>query len=215
YRTPTLWQQHWDLILGVIIVCGLQALLISGLLANLIRRRRAERSLTAAEEEARHHREQINLLSRVSVLGEMTASLAHELSQPLSAIISNANAGMRFIDRGRGDPATLRDILVDVVAGGHRAHDIIQNVRNTIKKGDSTRHRIDLNELVTNVAHVVRPDAMAYSCEVEISLTKDLPLIEGDPVQIRQVLVNLISNAFDAMRQTPPGQRRVEISTAG
>ena len=145
----------------------------------------------------------------------MTASLAHELNQPLSAIISNANAGMRFIDRGKEDPETLRDILVDVVAAGRRAHDIIQNVRNTIKKGDPTRRRINLNELITNVAHAVRPDAVAYSCEVETSLAEDLPLIEGDPVQIQQVLVNLVSNAFDAMRQTPPGRRKVEISTAG
>ena len=104
---------------------------------------------------------------------------------------------------------------VDVEAAGHRAHDIIQNVRNTVKKGDLTRHRLDLNELVTNVAHVVRPDAVAYSCDVETSLAKDLPLIEVDPVQIQQVLVNLVSNAFDAMRQTPPDQRKVEISTAG
>ena len=145
----------------------------------------------------------------------MTASLAHELSQPLSAIITNANAGMRYIEKGKADPATLREILVDVAADGHRAHDIIQNVRNTIKKGDSTRRPIDLNELVTNVAHVVRPDAVGYSCEVETLLAEDLPLIEGDPVQIQQVLVNLVSNAFDAMRQTPPNQRKVEISTAG
>jgi two-component system sensor kinase FixL len=88
-------------------------------------------------------------------------------------------------------------------------------VRNTIKKGDPTRRRINLNELVTNVAHVVRPDAVAYSCEIETSLAEDLPLIEVDPIQIQQVLVNLVSNALDAMRQTPPGQRKVEISTAG
>ena len=109
----------------------------------------------------------------------------------------------------------LREILVDVEADGRRAHEIIQNVRNTIKKGDPTRHRINLNELVTKVAHIVRPDAVAYSCEIETSLAKDLPLIEGDPVQIQQVLVNLVSNALDAMRQTPTGRRKVEISTAG
>jgi C4-dicarboxylate-specific signal transduction histidine kinase len=145
----------------------------------------------------------------------MTASLAHELNQPLSAIISNANAGMRFIDRGTQSPAALREILVDMVADGRRAHEIIQSVRNTIKKGDSTRRRVDLNELVMNVAHVVRPDAAACSCELETSLAKDLPLIEVDPVQIQQVLVNLVSNAFDAMRQTPLEQRKVEISTDG
>ena len=177
--------------------------------------KRSLHALHEVEKEARHHREQINLLSRVSLLGEMTASLAHELNQPLSAIISNANAGMRFIDRGKEDPETLRDIFVEVVADGHRAHDIIQNVRNTIKKGDPDRHRLNLNELVTKIAHAVRPDALAYSCEVETLLAEDLPLIEGDPVQIQQLLVNLVSNAFDAMQQTPLDRRKVEISTAG
>jgi C4-dicarboxylate-specific signal transduction histidine kinase len=122
---------------------------------------------------------------------------------------------MRFIGKGEKDPTILRELLLDVVADGHRAHDIIQNVRNTIKKGDSTRHQVNLNELVTNVAHVVRPDAVAYSCEVETSLADDLPLIEGDPVQIQQVLVNLVSNALDAMRQIPVDQRKVEISANG
>ena len=215
FREPTVWDRYRAWIIAGISICILQALLITGLLANLVKRRRAERSLTRAEVEARRHREQINLLSRVSLLGEMTASLAHELNQPLSAIITNANAGKRLIDRGKEDPEILRDILVDVVADGHRAHEIIQDVRNTIKKGDAIRRRINLNELVTNVAHVVRPDAVACSCELETSLAKDLPLIEGDPVQIQQVLVNLISNAFDAMRQTPLSQRKVEISTAG
>src|SRR6185503_15334108 len=215
YRRPTLWQQHRALIIGVIVVCGLQALLITGLLANLVKRRRAERSLTQAQDETHRHREQINRLSRVSLLGEMTASLAHELYQPLSAIITNANAGMRSIDKGKEDSGTLREILVDVEADGRRAHDIIRNVRNTIRKTHPTLRRINLNELVTKVAHIVRPDAVAYSCEVETSLATDLPLIEGDPVQIQQVLVNLVSNAFDAMRQTPPGERKVEISTAG
>ncbi len=163
----------------------------------------------AAEEEARHHREQINLLSRVSLLGEMTASLAHELNQPLSAIISNANAGVRSIDKGKEDAGMLREIFVDMEADGRRAHGIIQDVRNTIKKGNPTRHRINLNELVTKVAHIVRPDAVAYCCEIEVSLAEDLPLIEVDPIQIQQVLVNLVSNAFDAMRQTPPDQRKV------
>jgi signal transduction histidine kinase len=195
-----------------LIVTGIPLMFLSVLLED---EKRSQQALHQVEEEARHHREQINLLSRVSLLGEMTASLAHELNQPLSAIITNANAGKRLIDRGKEDPEILREILVDVVSDGHRAHEIIQDVRNTIKKGDAIRRPINLNELVTNVAHVVRPDAVAYSCELETSLAKDLPLIEGDPVQIQQVLVNLVSNAFDAMRQTPLSQRKVEISTDG
>ena len=195
-----------------LIVTGTPLMFLSVLLED---EKRSQKALHEVEAEARHHREQINLLSRVSLLGEMTASLAHELNQPLSAIVSNANAGMRFIDNAREDRATLHEILVDVAADGHRAHEIIQNVRNTIKKGDSTRRPIDLNELVTKVAHVVRPDAVGHSCEVETSLAEDLPSIEGDPVQIQQVLVNLVSNAIDAMREAPLDQRKVEISTAG
>ena len=167
----------------------------------------------AAEEEARRHREQINLLSRVSILGEMTASLAHELNQPLTAIITNASAGRRLVDSGRSDPEMLREILVSVAADGRRAHEIIQNVRNTVKKGDAIRCQIDLNELVTRVARMVRPDTFAVSCEVEMALADNLPPIEGDPVQIQQVLVNLVSNALDAMRETALNQRKVEIST--
>ena len=195
-----------------LIVTGTPLMFLSVLLED---DRRSQQALHEVEDDARRHREQINLLSRVSLLGEMTASLAHELNQPLSAIISNANAGMRYIERGKDDPARLRDILGDVESDANRAYDIIRNVRNTIKKGDPARRQIDLNELVTNVAHVVRPDAVGYSCEVETSLAKDLPPIEGDPVQIQQVLVNLVSNALDAMQQTPTGRRKVEISTAG
>ena len=166
-----------------------------------------------AEEEARRRREQISLLSRASLLGEMTASLAHELNQPLTAIVSNANAGMRFIDKGAADSKTLREILVDVVEAGRRAHDIVQNVRNAIKKGSVIRGRMSLNEVVTTVTHMVHPDATVRSCQVETSLTTDLPAIEGDPVQIQQVLINLVNNAFDAMHDTALNRRKVQIAT--
>ncbi len=167
----------------------------------------------AAEEEARQRREQIALLTRVSLLGEMTASLAHELNQPLSAIVTNANAGMRFIDKGKIDPGSLREILEDVAADGYRAHDIIRTVRSTIKKGGAIRERISLNDSVMKVTHMIRPDATAYSCAVHTFLAQELPAVEGDPVQIEQVLINLIGNAFDAMRDTPVKDRKVEIVT--
>ena len=98
-----------------LIVTGTPLMFLSVLLED---DKRSQQALHEVEEDARRHREQINLLSRVSLLGEMTASLAHELNQPLSAIISNANAGMRFIDKGKEDPAMLRDILGDVEADG-------------------------------------------------------------------------------------------------
>lgn len=167
----------------------------------------------AAQEEARSRREQIELLSRVSLLGEMTASLAHELNQPLSAIVTNGNAGMRFIDKGKVDPAQLREIMVDVVADGRRAHDIIQSVRNAIKKGTATRASLNLNEVIKNVIHMVQPDAVSHSCRVEVSLANKLPPIEADPTQIQQVLINLVTNAFDAMEDVPFDRRAVQIAT--
>ena len=166
-----------------------------------------------AEEQARKSREQIDRLTRISLLGEMTATIAHELNQPLSAIVSNANAGQRFLDRGELKPEVIREILQDVGADARRGHDVINHIRNTIKKGAAVRERIDLNEVVNDVAHSIRPDARIYSCEIETLLAKRLPEVEGDPVQIRQVLINLVSNAFDAMADISAKQRKVEIKT--
>jgi PAS domain S-box-containing protein len=167
----------------------------------------------AAEAEARHQREQVELLGRVSLLGEMTASLAHELNQPLSAIVSNADAAMHFLDKGHLDPNQLREIMTDVVADAGRAHDIIQGVRNAVKKGTTTRRQIDLNELIESVIHMVQHDAAAQSCKVRASLAPDLPAIDADPTQLQQVLINLINNAVEAMRDGPPQCRSVQIAT--
>jgi PAS domain S-box-containing protein len=166
-----------------------------------------------AEEEAQLRREEINRLSHITLLGEMTASIAHELNQPLSGIIANASAGQRFIDRGNPDVDMLREILVDIAADGHRAHDVIHNVRNTIKKGETLRETTDLNLIVTKVAHMLQPEMAAYSCELETSLAKNLPSIEADPIQIHQVLINLVTNAREAMRDTPLARRKVQVAT--
>ncbi len=166
-----------------------------------------------AEQDARRSREQISRLSRINLLGETTASIAHELNQPLSGITSNASAAQRFIDRGNVDLAQLREILVDIAADGRRASDIIQHIRNAINKGGGLRERINLNDLAGRVAHMLEPDARLHSCELTLSLVEGLPGIEGDPLEIQQVLINLVINAFEAMNGTPPSQRKVEIAT--
>ena len=166
-----------------------------------------------AEEEAQRRRDQIELLSRVSLLGETTASIAHELNQPLSGIVSNASAGQRFIDRGKFDLTQLREILVDIGADGRRASDIIKHIRNTIKKGAALRESISLNNLAGHVAHMLQPDARMHSCELTLFLAEDLPDVEGDPIQMQQVLINLVSNAFEAMNGASSSQRKVEIAT--
>jgi PAS domain S-box-containing protein len=167
----------------------------------------------AGEEEARRRREQVELLSRVSLLGEMTASLAHEVNQPLAAIMNNATAATEYIKQGRLDPKQLQEILTDVIGDSRRAHDIIHNVRSAIKKGSAIRGRINLNDVAKAVTHMVHPDAAANFCKMEMFLAPDLPVIEGDPIQIQQVLINLVRNAFDAMRDTSPSRRVVEIAT--
>jgi len=167
----------------------------------------------AAEEATRRNREQVELLGRVSLLGEMTASLAHELGQPLAAIVNNATAAMQYLEQGRLNPEALQEILDDLVADGRRAHAIVHNVRSAIKKGSAILGPINLNDVVKAVTHMVQPDAAAQSCKIEISLSPELPAIEGDPTQIQQVLINLVHNAVDAMHDTAPGRRIVEIAT--
>jgi PAS domain S-box-containing protein len=167
----------------------------------------------AAEEETRRSREQVELLGRVSLLGEMSASLAHELNQPLAAIVNNATAARQYLEQGRLNPEQLQEILNDVVADGHRAYDIMHNMRRAIKKGSEIRGPINLNNVVKAVAHMVQADAAAESCKIELSLTRDLPAVEGDPTQIQQVLINLVRNAFDAMRDAPASRRVMDIAT--
>jgi len=127
--------------------------------------------------------------------------------------VNNAAAGIQYIEKNRLDPKELKEIFADVVADGRRAYDIMHEVRNAIKKGDALRGRINLNDVVQTVTHMIRPHAVIHFCEIETSLAENLPAIEADPTQIQQVLINLVRNAFDAMGEIPPDRRRVEITT--
>ena len=166
-----------------------------------------------AELETVRHREELGHLSRVAVMGQLAASIAHELNQPLSGITSNAGAGQRFIDRGNVDLHELRDLLGDIIADGRRAGDVIRGLQSMVKKEVRTRHRVDLNDLVMNVVRMVNPNAMLQCCQLETLLQPSLPEIEADPIQLQQVLLNLIVNAFDAMSDTAIRNRRIVIST--
>jgi PAS domain S-box-containing protein len=184
-----------------------------GVSMDVTERKKTQEHFRAVGEEARRQREQIEVLGRASLLGEMTASLAHELGQPLAAILANSSAGVRFIDGGETDPASLREIFAAVGTDGRRARDIIHNVRSAIKKGSAVRGRVDINKVVENVVLLLRPDAAAHSCDVQTCLSEGLPRIAADPVQMQQVLINLVSNALHAMREAPVAGRRVEITT--
>ena len=168
-----------------------------------------------AELAAQRNREELSHLSRVTAMGELAASIAHELNQPLSGITSNASAGQRFIDRGDVDLRELRDLLGDIVADGQRAGDVIRGIQRMVKKSVGAHRRIDLNDIVMSVARMVKANAMLHSCELGTFLDPDLPTVEGDPIQLQQVLLNLLINAFDAMRDTPVSHRKVIIATEG
>jgi PAS domain S-box-containing protein len=166
-----------------------------------------------AELAAQRNREDLGHLSRVAAMGELAASIAHELNQPLSGIVSNAAAGQRFIDRGDVDLTELRELLTDINADGRRAGDVIRGIQGMVKKRAPARERVNLNDLVMKVVQMVKPNAMLHSCELGTFLDPGLPAVEGDPVQLQQVLLNLVINAFDAMRDMPARSRKVAIAT--
>jgi len=166
-----------------------------------------------AELDAQRGRAELSHLSRVALMGEMSASIAHELNQPLSGILSNAAAGQRFIDRGDVDLGEVRELLGDIVSDGRRASDVVRGIRGMVKKGQLARCSVNLNEVVMDAWRMASPDALLHSCQLETSLDPNLPAIDGDPVQLQQVLLNLAINAFDAMRDTPASKRKVLIAT--
>jgi C4-dicarboxylate-specific signal transduction histidine kinase len=166
-----------------------------------------------AELDAQRDRAELSHLSRVALMGEMSASIAHELNQPLAGILSNAAAGQRFIDRGDVDLREIREVLGDIVADGRRASDVIRGIRSMVKKEKMVRRSVDVNEVVVDALRMASSDALLHSCQLETALDPNLPAIDGDPVQLQQVLLNLAINAFDAMRDTPVSRRKVVIAT--
>jgi PAS domain S-box-containing protein len=166
-----------------------------------------------AELEAERDRAELSHLSRVALMGEMSASIAHELNQPLAGILSNAAAGQRFLGRANIDRNEIRELLSDIIADTRRASDVVRGIRGMVKKEQVARRSVNLNDVVMDAVRMASPDAVLHSCALETSLDPSLRTINGDPVQLQQVLLNLMINAFDAMRDTPPSMRTVLIAT--
>jgi signal transduction histidine kinase/integral membrane sensor domain MASE1 len=166
-----------------------------------------------AEASAARERESLAHLSRVALLGEMAASLAHELSQPLAAMSTNAMAGRRFLNRDGVDLQEVREIFDDIAADGRRAADVIRGIKDMVRKSEGRKDVVAVNALVTDVVRLASPDAYARGCVLKTSLEPKSPSVVGNPVQLKQVLLNLVINAFDAMSQLPPDECRVEIAS--
>src|SRR5258708_6306410 len=166
-----------------------------------------------AEAEALQHRAELAHLSRVAVMGEMAGSLAHELNQPLAAIVTNAGAALRLLARATLSGEQLREVLQDIVADGRRASEVIHTIKGMGRKEEGAKRLLDLNDVIAEVLRLMRSDALAHDCTVLTELHPALPKVEANLVQLQEVFLNLIVNAFEASKGVPRVQRRVIIRT--
>lgn len=166
-----------------------------------------------AEEQAARQRNEMAHLSRVAMLGELSGSLAHELNSPLSAILSNAQAAQRILANGKADRAEVREILNDIVREDKRAGEVIRGLRMLLKKGEVQQRALRINKVVQDGVKLMRSDLINQKTTADTQLARDLPSVTGDPVQLQQVLLNLIVNACDAMADCAGPERRLLIRT--
>jgi signal transduction histidine kinase len=167
----------------------------------------------AAESEAELHREEVAHLTRVSVLGELSGAIAHEVNQPLTSILSNAQAALYLLTKDSPNLAEVRDALHDIVSEDKRAGDVVHRLRGLLKKGEARSELVDVNEVVDSATALLRGELINRRVTVETDLAASRPTFFGDSVQLQQVLLNLVINAMDAMASTPETQRRVRIRT--
>jgi PAS domain S-box-containing protein len=166
-----------------------------------------------AEIEAHDMRQELSHVTRVAMMGELTASLAHELNQPLTAILSNAQTVQRILDHPAPDMAEIREILGDIVSDDQRAGEIIRGLRSLLKKSELAFRPLDLNSVILEVIGLIRSDALIKNVAVALRLAPGIPSVRGDRVQLQQLMLNLAINALDAMRDVPESERRLDIAT--
>lgn len=170
--------------------------------------------LKRAKEEAQERREEIAHLGRMSTMGELSASLAHELNQPLTAILSNAQAALRFINRDSPDLDEVRDILNDIVADDRRAGLVIHRLRSLFQRGQIERIEVNINDLIQEVVSLVNTEAIIRNVSIETTLDSNLPPILGDRIHLQQVIINFILNASEAMKDLDDAPRKIIIATS-
>jgi two-component system, LuxR family, sensor kinase FixL len=166
-----------------------------------------------AEQEVRQQRQELAHLTRVGVVGELSGAIAHELSQPLTAILTNAQAARRFLTDYRRHGEQLDGVLSDIVTGAKRAGAVIRRLRALLKRGDTHFGSMNINQAVIDVLDLAHHEFVSRHTRVELHLAPGLPLIRADRVGTQQVLLNLLMNACDAMNGNTTGDRQVSVST--
>jgi len=165
-----------------------------------------------AEEARREAQAELARVSRVTTMGELTASLAHEVNQPIAAAVTNANTCLRWLTRDRPDVEEARAAAMRIVKDGTRAAEIVKRIRLLFKKSTPQRELVDVNEAVREMIVLLRSEATRYKITVRMELAEDLPRIMGDRVQLQQVLMNLIVNSIDAMKEVD-GTRELAVKS--
>jgi PAS domain S-box-containing protein len=178
---------------------------VRGVMVDLTNRKRAEEELRQAQADLAH-------VSRVTTMGELTASLAHEVNQPIAAAVTNANTCLRWLTRDHPDLEEARAAAMRIVKDGTRAAEIISRIRLLFKKGIAERELVDINEVVGEMIVLLRSQATGHSVSIRTELAPDLPQVMGDRVQLQQVMMNLILNSIDAMRDVD-GTRELAIQS--
>jgi two-component system, LuxR family, sensor kinase FixL len=182
---------------------------VLGVNVDITDRKRAEESRRNAEILAQSHRQELYHLSRVGMLAELSGTVAHELNQPLTAILSNAQAAQRYLEKGLVDVDELRGIVDAVVEQDRRAGDVIKRLRSLLKKGETERLPIDVNQIIQEVLGLVHGEFITHNISVITDLCENLPKPAGDRIQLQQVLMNLILNGIDAMKMAADATDRV------
>jgi C4-dicarboxylate-specific signal transduction histidine kinase len=173
-------------------------------IGQFIERKRAEEALAHARAELAH-------VGRVAMLGEMSASIAHEINQPLAAIVNNAAACLQWLDTENFEHA--RESAELIVDDGHRAGEIVGRIRGLAKKHPPRKDAVDINAIILEVIALVRYDVHGHGVSVRTSLGKDLPPVLADRIQLQQVLLNLMMNAIEAMSGNVQASREMSITS--
>jgi NO-binding membrane sensor protein with MHYT domain len=187
-------------------VAGITFIILGfGSVASLFERKRTEEALRQAQAD-------LVRVNRVNTMAELTASLAHEVNQPISAAVTNANACLRWLARDPPNLEEARAAAMRIVKDGTRAAEIISRIRLLFKKGTPQRELLDLNELIREILVLLHSEVARHSISVRTDLAADLPQVMGDRVQLQQVMMNLISNSIDAMDDVD-GRRELAIKS--
>lgn len=205
FREPGLWEEHHKELIAGAIVFLLQAALIAWLLFERRQRRLAEQAIQKQRLELAH-------ASRLGIVGELTGSIAHELNQPLGAILSNADAAELMLESGADRRDELRQILADIRRDDLRASEVIHRLRLLLTRHEVERQAFDLNDVASEMASLLRSEVQRRGLSLDIQTEPAAATLVGDRTQIQQVLINLLLNAMDAVADLPEARRSILVS---